>query len=190
MTHHDGNHASAQVNTAGTGAADTASAEEVAKVHELLEDMDIAMLTTHATDGTGRLVSRPLSTQVAEEDGDVLFLVKSTSDVVEEVRANPQVNVAYAKSTAWVSLAGTAEIIKDRDLVAQLWSSGADHFMEGGPENPENVVLKVDGDSATYWGGESLVGTVVKTIKAMRNKDKDGSEERNEDGGATTVQLP
>jgi hypothetical protein len=55
--------------------------------------------------------------------------------------------------------------------------------MDGGPENPDNVVLRVDGDTAEYWGGESLVGTVVGTVKAVTGKKDD-------DEGATVVELP
>lgn len=159
---------------------------EVAKVHEMISGMDIAMLTTvDSSSAHGRLTSRPLSTQLAEEDGDVLFLVRGSSAVVRDVEANPQVNVAYSSMKAWVSLAGTATVVRDRALVEQLWSAGASAFMDGGPENPDNVVLKVDGDTAEYWGGGSLVGTVVGTVKAMTGKGKD-----DEEGGPTVVELP
>jgi len=158
--------------------------DEVRKVHELIESMDIAMLTTvDSSSSHGRLTSRPLSTQVAEEDGDVLFLVRDSSAVVRDVEANPQVNVGYSSMKAWVSLAGTATVVRDRTLVEKLWNKGASAFMDGGPENPDNVVLRVDGDTAEYWGGESLVGTVVGTVKAVTGK-------KDEDEGATVVELP
>ncbi|MFX0537522.1 pyridoxamine 5'-phosphate oxidase family protein [Ornithinimicrobium sp. Y1847] len=161
--------------------------EDVQKVRDLMESMDIAMLTT--TDSSApheRLTSRPLSTQVAEDDGDVLFLIRRSSAVARDVAANPHVNVAYSSMKAWVSLAGTATIVEDRALVEQLWSKGADAFMEGGPENPDNVILKVSGDTATYWGGDSLVGLAVKTAKAVTGRDKD----EDDDSGATVVELP
>ncbi len=162
----------------------TSDPEEVAKVHEIISGMDIAMLTTvDATSAHGRLTSRPLSTQRAEEDGDVLFLVRDASPVVRDVEANPQVNVAYSSAKAWVSLAGTASVVRDRALVEQLWSKGASAFMEGGPENPDNVVLKVSGDTAEYWGGTSLVGTVVSTVRSMAGS-------KDEDAGPTVVELP
>lgn len=160
------------------------SDEDVKTVHDLIEKMDVAMLTTVCAT-TGRLVSRPLSTQVAEEDGDVLFLIDRTSAVADDVRANPGVNVAYSSKKAWVSLSGQGTLVEDAAVVKDLWSKGADMFMDGGPENPDNIVLKVHGDTATYWGGTSLAGTVVKTIAAMRNKD-----EKKGSGGPTTVDLP
>lgn len=159
---------------------------DVEKVHKLISGMDIAMLTTiDSSSPHGRLTSRPLSTQVAEEDGDVLFLVRSSSAVAADVRADPRVNVAYSSVKAWVSLAGTASLIEDRALVEQLWSKGADLFMEGGPDNPDNVVLKVSGDTAHYWGGESLIGTAVSTVKAITRRGKGG-----DDASSTVVELP
>jgi general stress protein 26 len=157
--------------------------EEVAKVHDIISGMDVAMLTTVDATSPGRLTSRPLSTQRAEEDGDVLFLVRDRSPVVRDVEAHPQVNVAYSSAKAWVSLAGTATVVRDRALVKELWSTGASAFMEGGPDNPDNVVLKVSGDTAEYWGGTSLVGTVVSTVKSMAGS-------KDEDAGPTVVELP
>ncbi|SOC58395.1 pyridoxamine 5'-phosphate oxidase family protein [Ornithinimicrobium cerasi] len=160
---------------------------DVAKVHELISGMDIAMLTTVDADSPeGRLTSRPLSTQLAEEDGDVLFLVRASSAVAADVRADPRVNVAYSSMKAWVSLAGTATLVEDRALVKQLWSKGADMFMDGGPENPDNVVLKISGDTAHYWGGDSLIGTAVSTVKAITGR-KGGDDEG---GSSTVVELP
>ncbi|GAA1172612.1 hypothetical protein GCM10009584_11940 [Ornithinimicrobium humiphilum] len=157
---------------------------EVAKVTELIDSMDVAMVTTEDATSPGRLTSRPLSTQRAEEGGDVLFLVRDGSPLVRDVEANPSVNVAYASTKAWVSLAGTATVVRDRTLVEQLWSKGASAFMEGGPDNPDNVVLRVSGDTAEYWGGGSLVGTVVSTVRAIAGRQDD------EDAGPTVVELP
>jgi general stress protein 26 len=158
---------------------------DVQKVRDLVSDMDVAMLTTvDSTTGEGRLVSRPLSTAVAEEDGDVLFLVRSSSTVAADVRADARVNVAYSSMKAWVSLSGTATLVEDRALVESLWSKGADLFMEGGPENPDNVVLRVSADTAHYWGGGSLVGTAVSTIKALSGRGKDDQK------SSTVVDLP
>lgn len=157
--------------------------EDVATVHDLIDGMDVAMLTTLDATSPGRLTSRPLSTQRAEEDGDVLFLVRGRSPVVRDIEAHPQVNVAYASAKAWVSLAGTATVVRDRALVEQLWSKGASAFMEGGPENPDNVVLRVTGDTAEFWGGDSLLGTAVSTLKAMTGRE-------DENAGPTVVELP
>ena len=47
----------------------TTNQEAIEKLRELIEDIDIAMLTTVEADGTLR--SRPMGTQKAEFDGDL-----------------------------------------------------------------------------------------------------------------------
>ena len=83
-----------------------------------------------------------------------------------------------------VEPAQAATLVQDRALVEKLWSKGADAFMEGGPDNPDNVVLKVSGDTAHYWGGESLVGTAVSTVRSLTGRTKD------DEGSSTVVDLP
>lgn len=157
--------------------------KKVKEVRDIMADIEVAMLTTiDSTSAEGRLTSRPLTTQIAEPDGDALFLVRRSSAVAKDVEVDPRVNVAYTSRKAWVSLAGRAEIITDRGEVERLWSKGAAMFMDGGPENPDNVVLKVHGDTAELWGGDSMVATVVKTVRSMTG---DGDE-----NSATVVDLP
>lgn len=156
--------------------------KDLNKLREIIDDIDIAMVTTHDAGDAARLISRPLSTQVAESDGDVLFLTERSSSFVRDIAADPQVNVAYAGKGAWVSLSGRAQLVEDRALVEKLWSTGSSLFLEGGPENPENVVVRVEGDTAELWGGQSKVATAVKMVRAMTgNRDDDGT---------TVIDLP
>ena len=60
----------------------------------LVKDARIGMLTTMTVDG--RHVSRPMAVQDVEFDGDLWFFTYSDSDLVEQVRANPQVNVSFS----------------------------------------------------------------------------------------------
>ena len=62
-------------------------------VIELVERADSAMLTTMTADGDH--VSRPMAVQDVEFDGDLWFFTYSDSDLVAQVRVNPQVNVSF-----------------------------------------------------------------------------------------------
>ncbi len=164
----------------------TSDPAEVEKIYEMIEGFDVAMVTTVDSDsGDGRLTSRPLSTQDSEVPGEVLFLVRESGAIAKDVRANPHVNLAFSSMKAWVSLSGTAEIVEDRGLVAKLWSKGTDLFLDGGPENPDNKVMRVTGDTAAYWGGESVIGTVVKAIRTVTGR----GQEKDDEGGTTVVEL-
>jgi general stress protein 26 len=152
----------------------------VEKIRALMEDIDVAMVTTVGHEH-GRLESRPLSTQVAD-DGDALFLVRTDSAVAADVRADPRVNLGYTKSTAWLSVAGTASVTNDAELVARLWGKGAEAFMDGGPEDPGNAVLRVRGETAHLWGGGGVLELATTMLKAVAGRS-------GEDDSSTIVQL-
>ncbi len=135
------------------------------KVVELMQDSRIAMLTT--TDADGRLTSRPMATQEADFDGTVRFITQRSNAFVTHLIERPHVNVAYSSGSSWVSLAGSARVLDDRAKLEDLWNTFTDAWLEGGPENPNNVLLEVDPDTAEYWASPgSKVTQVVNLVKA------------------------
>lgn len=136
------------------------------KVTELIKGIKIAMLTY--VDGEGHLVSKPMATQDVDFDGDLWFIAERDSEKVRDIEANPHVNVAYSGKGSWVSVCGTAEVVNDVEKLTQLWSSFTDAWMEGGPQDPNNVLLHVTADSAEYWDspGGSTVVQLANLVKA------------------------
>jgi general stress protein 26 len=140
--------------------------DETRKVAELLKDERIAVLTTTAPDGT--LMSRPMSLQEVEFDGDLWFFASRSSRKVAHVTANPQVNVATAGSSSWVSLTGHAVVIDDLAKKQQLWNTVVEAWFPDGPEDPDVVLLRVDAASAEYW--DSPGGRIASVISFAKAK--------------------
>ncbi|MEP7086426.1 MAG: pyridoxamine 5'-phosphate oxidase family protein, partial [Gemmatimonadota bacterium] len=92
-------------------------AKKMEELYSLVEGIDIAMLTNRNFDGT--LVSRPMSTQEKRPGVDFWFVTSTETHKVDEVQAQPEVNLAYynGKSREWVSVSGTARLVSDRDLI-------------------------------------------------------------------------
>jgi general stress protein 26 len=135
------------------------------KVHELIKATRIAMLTS--IDADGRLVSKPMATQDVDFDGDVWFVAERSSHKVDNIGRNPQVNVAFSSNDSWVSLSGQASVVDDPAKLREYWDTFTDAWMEGGPENPNNVLIKVDATSAEYWDTPgSKVTQVANLVKA------------------------
>ena len=111
------------------------------------------MLTTVAPDG--HLVSRPLGTQQVEFDGDLWFASECDSGKAEEILANPYVNVAYSAPARdiYVSVAGRASLVRDREKIEQLWSPRMELYFQGGKDDPNLCLIRVEADSAEYWDG-------------------------------------
>jgi general stress protein 26 len=99
---------------------------------------------------------------------------------VRNIEANPHVNVSYSSSSSWVSLAGRASVVDDPAKLKELWDTFTDAWMEGGPENPNNVLIKVDADSAEYWDSPgSKVTQLVNLVKAkVTGKRFEGDNEK------------
>ncbi|WP_144999875.1 pyridoxamine 5'-phosphate oxidase family protein [Kocuria rhizophila] len=154
------------------------SNENIQKVRDIIKGTRIAMLTH--VDENGRLVSKPMATQEVDFDGTVRFIAERASDQGMDIQKNPNVNLAYSGNGAWVSLSGKARIVNDTDKLRELWSSFTGSWLEGGPENPNNVLIEIDADTAEYWDtpGGSKVTQVVNLIKAkVTGNTVDGENE-------------
>ena len=136
------------------------------KVTQLIKGIRVAMVTT--SDASGALLSRPMATQEVEFDGNVWFIAERDSALVRQLSTgSAAVNVAYVGSSSWVSLSGTARVVDDIDKLREQWNLFTDAWMEGGPENPNNVLVLVESDSAQYWDAPgSKVTQLLNLAKA------------------------
>lgn len=141
------------------------------KVRELIKDTPIAMLT-HVNQ-QGQLVSKPMATQDVDFDGTVYFIAERDSDQAQELQQNPAVNVAYSGSDSWVSVAGTARVVNDEAKLKELWDTFSGAWLEGGPENPNNILIEITGHSAEYWDtpGGGKVTQAANFVKAKVTGD-------------------
>jgi general stress protein 26 len=145
--------------------ADVDPDEAREKVRELVKDTRIAMLTT--VDANGRLVSRPMGVQEVEFDGDLWFFADETSAKVGEIAHDAQVNVSFSSGSSWLSVSGTASLVRDRERIHELWNPVAGAWFPEGPDAPSVVLVRVEADSAEYWdspGGR--LATAISLAKA------------------------
>lgn len=146
---------------------------------ELMDGMRTVMFTTVTSDGS--MTSRPMTVQEVEPNGDLWFIGSQTSDMVNEIRADDRVNVAFSSSDEFVSLAGHARITADMEKVRELWDRPTDAWFEDGPDDPDVALVHVDGRSAQYWDTPGQVATLVAMLKSSvtddGNPDIGGSEE-------------
>ena len=143
----------------------TTQQEQEQKVRDLIKKTRLAMLTSVGPDG--RLVSKPMATQDVDFDGEVWFIAERDSEKVRNIQANSNVNVAYAGGSAWVSLSGDASVVDDTAKLAELWNTFTDAWLEGGPDNPNNILIRVEATGAEYWDAPgSKVTQLVNLVRA------------------------
>jgi general stress protein 26 len=146
--------------------------DDRAKVAELVSRADSAMLTTMTADG--KHVSRPMSVQETEFDGDLWFFAYDDSDKVGQLLAHADVNVSFSndKKSEWTSIAGTAEVVHDQQKAAELWSKPLETWFPDGLETSGLSLIKVHADTAEYWdSSSSTIKQVLGMRKAMRTDD-------------------
>lgn len=142
MSHHDAHHPQDRE-------------ESIRKLHEMIDDVEVAMLTGISADG--RLLSRPLHTMDVDADGTLWFASGYDSEKVREIEANPQVNVSYESrgKGIYVSVSGHASIVRDRATIDAKWKPGMGVFFKGGKDDPNLCLIRVEAESAEYWDGPS-----------------------------------
>ncbi len=107
-------------------------AESIQKLRDLTKDVHIAMLTT--VDAAGSLRSRPMGCQAVDADGALWFFTEADAEKVDEVQREQQVNVAYSHpSDRWVSVSGTATLVRDRQKMRELWNPFVQALVSAGP---------------------------------------------------------
>ena len=126
-----------------------------AKLYEMIKSMKIAMMTTVDTDGT--LHSRPMHNQEADEHGDLWFFTQIASPKVTEVSRDNQVNLAYSDpgSQNYVSVAGRAEIVRDKQKIQDKWSEGMRTWFPKGVDDPQIALIRVHPIKGEYWDSPS-----------------------------------
>ena len=131
------------------------SSKGIEPIAKMMRDLDFCMLTTHSSDG--QLRARPMSNnREVEFDGDVWFFSAADSRKVEDVSADPRVELSYADTARFIflSLSGKAEIVRDADKKRELWIKDLERWFEDGPDSEDVVLIKVTPDVVAYWNGD------------------------------------
>lgn len=126
------------------------------KLRDLTKDFDVAMLVTHG-DGD-QLRSRPMALASVEADGTLWFFTQRDSGKIEELMQDRHVNVAMQSKSKFVSISGTAAVMKDRQKVEELWQEAWKVWFPGGKDDPGLVLVKVQGDAGEYWDNSGSSG--------------------------------
>ncbi|WP_068776562.1 pyridoxamine 5'-phosphate oxidase family protein [Paenibacillus sp. FJAT-26967] len=146
-----------------------ANQEAIEKVRDLIKGIDVAMLTTINDQG---LVSRPMSTQEVEFDGDLWFITKKDKSVYQELLQNSKVNVAYADKS-YVSIRGEAELVEDRTKVEEFWNRSYEMFFDTTSDDPSLVLIKIKAETAEYWEAGNKTKMVKNLLRKITGKDSD-----------------
>lgn len=125
-----------------------------------MQDIDFAMLFTKTANGA--LAGRPMSNNGdVTYDGDSYYFTYEQSRTVSDVQRDPKVSLSFqgskglfGKPPLFVSVEGSAELIRDRAAFDAHWTKDLDRWFENGADTPGVVLIKVRAERIHYWDGE------------------------------------
>lgn len=145
------------------------SSDDFEKLREMVKDIDFCMLTT--VDENNDLHSRPMSLNgEVDGEGNLWFFTSANSHKVSEVRRTPKCNVSFANpdDNHYVSITGTAELVRDKRKIEELWKPALKAWFPEGTDQPDIALLRVGIEKAEYWDSpSSTVAQVVSFVSAI-----------------------
>ena len=160
----------------------------MAKLAKLIETTRIAMLTTEDVEGVLR--SRPLATLQMDSEGKLWFFTAMSSSKVGEIDQHRRVNLSYANpdTQGYVSISGSARLLRDREKMQQLWTVWVNPWFKDGPNDPDLALLEVTVQQAEYWDAPaSRMERLFGLAKAMTTGNTD---QLGEHGNVTPREAP
>ena len=134
------------------------SKKSLAEIAKEMAGIDIAILSTHAENG--EIANRPMSNNGdVAYDGTSYYFTYEKTRTVSDIQRNPNVALGFSSEAGlfaegiYVAVEGTAELIRDKAVFHQHWTSDLDKWFENGVDTPGIVLIKVKANRATYWKG-------------------------------------
>ena len=130
---------------------------ELKKLYDLIEEIEIAMMTTRRPDG--HLESRAMANQKVAAGADLWFVTAEGTGKLRDLEADPHINLSYYKDRTreWISVSGIATVSRDRDKIRELYAPDWKMWFEdeggsrnGSVDDPRFVLIGVDVHAAVF----------------------------------------
>ena len=127
------------------------------EISEKMRDIDICMMTTKKS--SGEVEARPMSNnREVEYDGDSYFFAHGNCSAAEEIEADPRVGLSFVHKPVlghsfYLSVTGTAKLIRDRAEMEKHWVKDLEIWFEDGLDTPDLVMINVKARTLKYWNG-------------------------------------
>ncbi len=130
---------------------------ELDRFYSLVEQIEIAMMTTRRPDG--HLESRAMANQKRAAGADLWFVTAEGTGKLRDLEQDRHVNLSYYKDRTreWISVSGIATVSRDREKIRELympdwkmWFPDGDDPRYGTPDDPRYVLIGVAIHAAVF----------------------------------------
>ena len=127
---------------------------DIDRVWDIIEKNSVGMLTTQFSGG---LRARPLDARPDREVGAIFFVTDAHNDKDDEIAARPDVCfvVVVPKDNVYLSIIGRASVARDPSKAREIWKNTDDMWWQGGPDDANARVLRIEPITAELWDGPS-----------------------------------
>ena len=110
--------------------------------------------------------SRPMTAQVEGERGPIWFFTGKPNALVEHLADGKRAIAAFSAKDheLFASIKGNLRIDQDRAVIDRLWNPFIAAWFEGGKDDPNLVLLRLDAETAEIWLNESNLLAGVKML--------------------------
>jgi len=113
--------------------------------------------------GSAEAHGQPMTAQFEGEQGPIWFFATKTNTLVEAMRESHDAIATYTAKghDLFAAVRGRLSVDTDRANVDRLWNSHVEAWYEGGKDDPNLALLRLDTESAQLWLGGSSIGAAV-----------------------------
>ena len=114
--------------------------------------------------------SRPMHAIPDRDENAIYFITDTRGAKDDEIAAAPDVCLAFADigDNTYLSITGTAEMVRDPAKAEELWSTETQAWWPRGPHDPSVRVLRVEPEQAEYWDTRGNAIAVALKLMAAR----------------------
>ena len=140
-------------------------AEIEAKFWKALEDDRVVMLGLTGDDGH----SQPMSAQILHEEntpGPIWFFTSKETDLVRALGESHRATLSFSSKghQLFASVQGELSANNDRAVIDRLWNRYVAAWFEGGKDDPNLQLIRVDPHHAQIWLNENSLFAGVKMM--------------------------
>ena len=123
-----------------------------AHVYKMLKGFSTVMLVTIDNAGAGTTMrARPMAVARLAVDCTLTFVTSAATPKVGEAEQTPQGNVIAQSRTAYLSLRGRTEIVRDRARLEAAWRPAFKVYFPQGVDSPDLCLMVFHPDEAELW---------------------------------------
>lgn len=153
--------------------------DAIKKLKQLTKEINICLFCTNIQEG--KATARPMATQLKDGDDCIWFISDKNSDKNREISKDNRVQLFYADNSksSYLTFTANASIVFDQEKVNELWEPLFKTWFQGGKEDPNISLIKVEPIEGAYWDskGNRAINFIKMVASVIAGKDLVDSEE-------------